>query len=333
MSRSFIAFMIGSFILVSIAFYFVLYQGSILPSPASPSAAPAAASVPQPLPSPSVSLTIQKGKGGNTLFVQWCNLPDNTTALDIFRSLKNKNDWRLWQTVGMTSSTLTCGNASFDIGSLTYSSYSFYLQAVGGNASPGSGTNQEGQGVLWTSVSTTAPIATSTTSTTNTNTSTNTSTNTQPSSTNSTSTSTNSTTTTATTTQNTTNQTTTSQSTTTTVTPSGTPYYTPELQISGYGQSPGGIFWVQHVDQKIQLGWQNLPPVTTNIVVSRSLGQSGPWTQVLSQQNVTTSTASSYSIQLVDDTLGQTYYYELNALAGTSLIATYGPVELKPVSQ
>ncbi len=42
---------------------------------------------------------------------------------------------------------------------------------------------------------------------------------------------------------------------------------------------------------------------------------------------------AAYSIQIADDTLGQPYYYEMQAFAESSTIATYGPVYLPPVGQ
>src|SRR6185437_14903912 len=85
-------------------------------------------------------------------------------------------------------------------------------------------------------------------------------------------------------------------------TPTGTPYYNPQVKISAYGAEQTGNFWVQQIDQKIQIGWQNLPPETTSIVIERSQNENGPWTTVLEQQ-ISASTAS-YSIQIVDDTFG-----------------------------
>ena len=83
---------------------------------------------------------------------------------------------------------------------------------------------------------------------------------------------------------------------------------------------------MQHVDQTIQMDWQNLPENTTDIAIARSQNQNGPWTDLLEQHNP--GTAGSYSLQIVDDTLGSPYYYELTAFAETSTIAIYGPAYL-----
>jgi hypothetical protein len=98
------------------------------------------------------------------------------------------------------------------------------------------------------------------------------------------------------------------------------------VQIEGYSPAQSNNFWVQHVDQKIQIGWQNLPPDTTSIVILRSANQDGPWVEVLSQENPGVNGA--YSIQVVDDTLGSPYYYEMNAVVGSTTVATYGPIYL-----
>lgn len=79
------------------------------------------------------------------------------------------------------------------------------------------------------------------------------------------------------------------------------------------------------------MGWQNLPSSTTDVVISRSAAETGPWTQVFAQGNP--DVGQSYSIQIVDDTLGAPYYYELVALEGSTTLATYGPVYLAPPSK
>jgi len=108
-------------------------------------------------------------------------------------------------------------------------------------------------------------------------------------------------------------------------TPSGTPYYNPQIQIETYGNDQSGNFWVQHVDQKIQIGWQNLPQNITDITIARSESESEPWTTVLTQHDPA---KGSQSIQVVDDTVGVSYYYELIAFDGENTIAIYGPAYL-----
>jgi hypothetical protein len=265
---------------------------------------------------PSVTLTIQKSKAGNTLLVQWQNLPANTTALDIFRGLKNSTSgWSLWQTLILTPGELTNGNALIALGKATLDGYSFYVEAVIGN---GNGTNG-GQGsgsnptVLWTSsvseptVTTSTPTGTPGSTTPPEGTPTSSTPLPQPSSTPPASSSS-------------------APTTNPPATPSGTPVYNPQVQIQSYGSPQTDNFWVEHIDQKIEIGWQNLPPETDSVVVLRSDSEYGPWVVVLSQQNSGVNTA--YSIQLVDNTLGAPYYYEMNAVSESTTIATYGPVYL-----
>ena len=289
-----------------------LLGGSSAVSSASPSSAPAPAT-------PSVNLTIVKTKAGNSLYVQWNNLPSDTTALNIFRGSRNSTSgWSLWKTLALDKSALAHGNASIDIGRATLAGYSFYVEAVSGNnngTGAGAGSNPT---VLWTSSVTDPAVATSTPQSTPTNTASATGTQTSTSTASSTSPASAPTSTAATSTSPT--------AATTPSAPSGTPYYSPQVQIEGYAPAQTNNFWVQHVDQKIQIGWQNLPPTTTSIVILRSQNQGGPWAVVLTQQNPGVNGA--YSIQVVDNTLGVPYYYEMNAISGGTTIAAYGPVYL-----
>ena len=119
--------------------------------------------------------------------------------------------------------------------------------------------------------------------------------------------------------------------------PSGAPpetgpvYYNPQVQVSAYGSTSTNNFWVTHVGQQIELGWQDLPEDTDGINVTRSPDQDGPWSQILAEENPGVNGSSS--LQIVDNTLDEPYYYELNALSGTTTIATYGPAYLPPVEQ
>ncbi len=103
---------------------------------------------------------------------------------------------------------------------------------------------------------------------------------------------------------------------------------------SGGGNStstgPAENFLVEHDDQKIQISWQSLPANTYEIVVARSASDTDPWTPVLTETNI--STDGPYSIQIVDDTLGDPYYYEMDAedVSG-NIITTYGPTLLEPL--
>ena len=275
-------------------------------SSGSPTHAPVIKIVPDPV----VTLTIQRSKGANNLIIDWQNLPSGTTALNIFRGLKNSTSgWSLWRSVFIRSDQLGSGSLSLNLGTASVSPYSFYIEAVNGNGG-GAGANTSST-VLWTS-SLTQPSVTASavqgippsavpsqsppSSSTN---------NPAPAPAPSPSL---------------------ASAPAPAPTPSGTPFYNPQVQVEGYQQQQAQNFWVQHVDQKIQIGWQNLPPTTNNLVIFRAPNQDGPWSVVLSQKNPGVNGA--YSIQIVDNTLGQPYYYEMNAAADNVTIATYGPVYL-----
>ncbi len=292
--------------------------------------APSSAASLLSIPAPSVSLTIVKQRSGNSLYVQWANLPGSTAALDIFRGTKNATSgWSLWQTLSLLRGQLASGNRSIALGRERLAGYEFYVQAVSGT-----GTGTAGSGgtpaPLWTSAIGTPPTATSTpstaggTPTTSGQSSTNTATTTQTSTTSSPAPAPSSTSpapapsSTATTTS----------SSGSTATPAGTPYYNPQVQIQGYLAPQPGNFWVTHTGQGIEIGWQDIPTSTTSVVILRSSNENGPWSIVFTQSDPVT--AGPYTIQIVDDTFGVPYYYEMNAVAGTATAAAYGPVYLAP---
>lgn len=86
-------------------------------------------------------------------------------------------------------------------------------------------------------------------------------------------------------------------------------------------------FWVLHVNQRIEVGWQNIPPNANQAVVYRSSNSGSPW-NFLMQQNPP---SDPYFIRLVDDTLNDPYYYKLDLLQNGQLVTTYGPVLLTPL--
>jgi hypothetical protein len=301
-----------------------LHFGSTAPTTSNNGSAPAVAPVVVP-PTPSVTLTIEKLKTGNTLLVQWQNLPANTTALDIFRSAKNStSSWSLWKTLSLTPGELGEGNDSIAFGDTSYAGYSFYVEAVNENGTSTTSGNGSGSNptILWTSSAGIPPVTTSTTPGAPDNGNNN---GTPPSNGTSTPSST------SPVTPPPSSPSSTAPTSNPSQTPSGTPYYNPEVQVQGYGSAQTDNFWVQYVDKNIEIGWQNLPPTVDNVVVVRSLNEAGPWTTVFVQQNPDVSTA--YSIQVVDDTLGSPYYYELNANEASTTIATFGPVYLSGSSQ
>ena len=105
--------------------------------------------------------------------------------------------------------------------------------------------------------------------------------------------------------------------------PSGTPYYTPQIQIETYGTTPTGTFLAENQNQGILLSWQNLSAQTTEITVSRSESEDGPWTTVLLNK---IQHQAAYMLQLIDSTVGIPYYYQMSASQGGDVNLTYGPV-------
>jgi hypothetical protein len=261
---------------------------------------------------------IQKSASGNSFNVQWQYLPSGTTQLFIFRGKTgtDPSTWSLWKIITIPSDSLISGNAAISLGKDAEAGYAFYIEAVGGPGGTPNNASGTPEDILWTSPSGVPPSATSTIpiappdmnpSSTPSSTSNPSANPSQPSSTSSL-----------------------NPTTTTAQSPSGTPYYTPEIQISGYGQGQTANFWVQHVDQKIQINWQNIPATATSIEVARSENQTGPWTTVITQENPSQgqSGQNQYSIQIVDNTVGTPYYYQMTVFNGTTTLATYGPLYL-----
>jgi hypothetical protein len=313
-----------------------------------PQAASTVATAPAPAPAPRVSITLQKTKKGNTLWVQWQNLPNTTVALNILRGKTGTDSagWNIWNTIPIAPGSAVNGFLQLNLGRITEAGYSFEVQAVsstGGGGMPGSGNGAGPSLVLWTS-SSTVPTGTSsapadlTTSTTNNTTGTSPSTTsstsgnasssatTTPSSTSSTTSSTSgNASSSATTTPSSTSSTTSSTSgNASSSAPSETPYYTPQLQVETYGTTNNGTFWAENQNQGILIGWQNLPSATIRITVTRSESTNGPWATILSQNNPGPS--GSDNLQIIDSTIGTPYYYEMTATQSTGGSISYGPV-------
>ncbi len=320
MSKKFIAILLGAFIVVGGLFFWTLYNGSQV-TPHDLGSNANVAQGPHVPPPPSVGLFVQASTTGNMFRIEWQNLPDGTVALNILRRLKGKPDslWLLWKQIALTQNDLASGKASFNIGSSSFAEYSFSIQAVGNLTGQGvNGTTTIGQVITWVSTSTTPIVVTSTPPTTP-----------PPASSPSSSPTSSLPSTSPTSTPTSTLQTPTSTPTSTpsaSSSPQGIPYYSPEIQLSGYGYPPAGSFWVQHINQKIEIGWQNIPAQATTAGVYRANSADGPWTVVFKQNDI--DTVGPYTIQLVDNTLNQPYYYQMNAKSGSSILATYGPVLL-----
>lgn len=299
---------------------------------------PAISTSPTPI-APSVTLVIQAKGKMRTLIVRWSDLPAGTTALDIFRSKTTAtSSWELWKTVSVPVGQALSGNAQFDL-TANDLGYQYYVQAVGsgtnGQNGIGGGQNGSGSNVLWTS-SSTSPTAT-TSGTLSSGTGAGGGQNSQPYSQTQQTTS-------ASTTQgnaNSTSSATTAVTGTNTATSGttgsgggaasgGNPYYNPQVQVMGYAGTQGS-FWVQHVNQSIEVGWQDLPSSTNDLIFFRAASSTGPWNQFLVQKDP--GSTGSYSLQIVDGTLNEPFYYEMTAMQGTVSSITYGPIYLAPIGQ
>lgn len=269
-----------------------------------------------PLP-PNAKISIQI-ISDKVVLISWEGIPQNTDHVNIYRAKLDSDQWFLWKTIKITSQ-----NGSEEIsldGGESAGDYKYYTQGVGADEKPvwtspptrgippGGSGGPEGTETSTSTAS--APPGTPTPSAT-------------PSSTPSTP----------------------PPPPAATSTPSpapsptpGTPppppdnfeyYYTPQLTISGTSTAQTSNFWVRHVQQSIEVGWQNLPTSTTKAVVSRSKNQAGPWSELLKQLSPVKT--SYYIIQIVDNTLHEEYYYRLEVFAGTQKISTYGPLPLEPL--
>lgn len=89
-------------------------------------------------------------------------------------------------------------------------------------------------------------------------------------------------------------------------------------------------FWVEHVNQRIEIGWQNLASSTAKASVSRSANSTGPWTKILEQQGPPIT--NPYVIQILDEAIDQSFYYRLETRnSSNAVIETFGPVLLGPL--
>lgn len=308
----------------------------------------------KPANEPKLTVEIQKGAKEDTLIMRWDNIPAHTARIKIYRAKTGTTAWILWKVIDLANIAAGGGgggigsfignaeNGSFSISlgkpSESNEEYVYYVQAIiptgtgtSTSTSTGTGTSTGGgpppEEILWTSPVTTPTVTTSTPPSPSAPPPT-TETGTPPPSVPST---TLPTPTTPSTTAP--SQPTSSPPTPPPTTPSGIPYYTPQGAISGYGQPQSGSFWVQHTDNKIDIGWQNLPTGAMSFTVSRSQNQSGPWTQILTQQNPPT-TGGPYSIKILDNTLYEPYYYKMDVYdAANNITASYGPEYLPPLGQ
>ena len=270
-----------------------------------------------------VSPTGLRLSSDGTLYFAWEKLPNGTTAVNIYRARKGTQDWKLWKTVQITGDLEKGLLQLQNSGTEKLSDFDFYYEAINGDGA-----------TLWKSeideISPYTPpredlvnpnpnsTSTNTTSTTSTNTSSN---NNNPPPNNSTSTEEVSSSTPPT------NQTSTPPGEGITSYPSGTiVYYTPSGEVSGtrlYDTS----FWAEIVNNKIQLGWQNLPSNTTELIIERSSDSTGPWTTILYQEKP--EIIGPYTISLLDAAVSSPFHYRLRSFIDGSELISLGPLYIE----
>jgi hypothetical protein len=335
-----IVWILGLIIIGSLAVLIVQMNDYIPPSnptfPSRPSAEPPAPAT------PSVTLGIEQQGKNKKLLVSWANLPASTTALGIFRKLTGTTSTgQLIAIIQVAGDQLANGGFLLDLGHSDETGYSFYAEAVGDEEGGGNGggtSTSPSSTVFWTS-DILIPEPPNSPSSTDEGSGNGNGGN-EAASSSATSTPGNSN---ATSSQNPGsgsggNETGSGNGTSSVSSgngagpssQSGDSYYTPQIQGIG-GSADYGTFWVQHANQNIEINWQNLPGDVTSIVIARSESSTGPWNQILQEENP--SVNGSSSIQLVDGTVGDPYYYEMTAFTGTTTIAIFGPEYLAPVGE
>lgn len=314
---SVIAFLVG--VLIVIGMYFVFQPPNTIHITENTAPQQIKPATPQPPPPPEVTAEIQKLGKQNNLIIVWSNLPDGTTVLKIYRAKKGTTNWSLWKTVTVDNSpeARKNGQTSIAIDNSGYT-YTYYVEAVRGSSGNSSSTGSGGD-TLWTSTPIDPIVTTSTIPTPP-----------QPQEPSSTPP----------------NNTTPSSSATSTPPPpqpSSTPstgnptsspqtpnnywyYYKPQGGVSGTSTPTTDNFWVQHIDNKIEIGWQNLPSSTDRFIIYRSLNTDGPWTKILEQQNPVIVGPSQ--VMVVDESLGTPYYYNMKVFQSNTELSSYGPIYL-----
>ena len=292
------------FVLGGVYFFMPKNEGAKLPAPGTETSAPQ---------SPSLTFQI---KDDQTITFIWKYLPDGTKYVNIYRARKGTLDWVFWKRVSIAEAERLGGTIDFRLGPKEKAGdYEYYGEAIGGD-----------ENLLWQSSSTVplppAPAPGNTTPPSASSTSTAPVAPVPPSSTSSAP------------------QTPSPTSTPPVPPPTGaipppiSPqcppgvpcYYTPQLTLSGTSTPPAAHFWVYHINDDIELGWQNLPTSTTKIIALRSVAETGPWIELLRQQNPVQT--SYYRIRFSDETLYEDYYYKLDRYEGVTKKGTYGSLLL-----
>jgi len=272
-------------------------QGNALNSAvAAPGSSPASASASTLQTAPSINIGIQKANGKLRLVVRWNDLPDATTKIDVYYSATENGNYRLIGSIAVAPGTSSGGSGYLSVPNGYQNGYYYGAAATSGGST------------LWASTST--PPSDVSSGTNNETQSGNSGGNISPSNSSGTSDFGVSSTSVASGTNNT--------------------AFDASSSASASVPTPGESFLVQHADMKIQISWQTLPANTSKVVVSRSASTSGPWVPVLTETSITT--YGPYSLEIVDETLGDPYYYKMTVYdAAGAVIETFGPTFLAPL--
>ncbi|MBI2034043.1 MAG: hypothetical protein HYT13_03015 [Candidatus Liptonbacteria bacterium] len=255
-------------------------------------------------------------KDQKTLVLSWQNLPTGTSRIDVFRARLACENWSKWKTTAIEDPNQ--GSVEIKIYENLSSGYCIYFEAI----------SRSGE-ALWSStpLNQIAYLGSSTPppqgQTSGPGTPSEPLSSTSQSEPTSTSTETQTTSTTTETTSTTTETTSTSTETTSTTTES-----TSTVLDIVHTEN----FWVEHVNQRIEIGWQNMPSGTDKIVVSRSVVSEGLWKKLFEQQGPFEN--KPYVIRLLDETIDSPQYYKLEALSSSgAILQTFGPLLLPALGQ
>ncbi len=238
------------------------------------------------------------------LVLSWKNLPLSARTVNIYRSLTNQNSWVKWKTIVVNEFVGVDGFIKIEVFKASdIDDYEYYIQIL----------DQSGATIVEThtpillslppqspitppSPGTTGPTAPTTTS--------------PPPPT---------------------SKTTYLQITSPTPSSKSTPppkniYYTPDGKIAGYQNESNDKFRIAYINKSIEIAWGSFSEQFDTLVISRSNNPQGPWFNLIQQTSVDAN--KSHFFRLVDNSFYQDYYYRLELILNSIVVATYGPVFL-----
>ena len=282
-------------VILGAGYYWFFVRSGALSVPAAPGAHGA---------EPKVSLEL--GEKGDSLLMHWQDLSPAAHEVRVYRAKQGTQDWLFWKSVPVLDGAQAGGAAVVSQGHTNLIGYSFYVQAAGGGGGGSSGGSSAGGGggggsppseVLWTSPPTIPPPAPPPVP--------------PPS-----------------------------------PPPAGgsppapPPAPPPSPSLSGSPPAPPPAspgtpppiptFQVSHSNNWVEITWQNFPPQTDSLIISRSQNPGGPWSTFFTQANP--ETTGPYTVRITETAFGVSYYYEITAYQGSTLLGTYGPIYVSALS-